>query len=262
MSTSFTNMQAIPIDGALPTQNTGTAGKALISNGTNVGWNTILSMIGAGAGQTVGSAVANVILPAQTGQASKVLATDGAGNLSWQSNAADAIEVSSVSINGIVYTGDVVITNVPSATVAGNVSGIVALANGGTGATSQSGALTAIGAAPLVHTHNYAPLADPAFTGTPVAPTAPPGTNTTQLATTAFTNAAITAATPGIVAQAVAAPTAFGTIGTYFVGSFSQTYASMNAVIPTGYPGTWMSRGITGSTGIIGTQYYLMQRVA
>lgn len=34
----------------------------------------------------------------------------------------------------------------------------------------------------------------PAFTGTPTAPTAAPGTNTTQLATTAFANAAATAA--------------------------------------------------------------------
>lgn len=36
-----------------------------------------------------------------------------------------------------------------------------------------------------------APLADPVFTGTPEAPTADPGTNTTQLATTAFVTAAI-----------------------------------------------------------------------
>jgi hypothetical protein len=34
----------------------------------------------------------------------------------------------------------------------------------------------------------------PTFTGTPTAPTASPGTNTTQIATTAFTSAAITAA--------------------------------------------------------------------
>lgn len=38
-----------------------------------------------------------------------------------------------------------------------------------------------------------APLASPTFTGTPVAPTALPGTNTTQLATTAFVQAGITA---------------------------------------------------------------------
>lgn len=35
-----------------------------------------------------------------------------------------------------------------------------------------------------------APLASPALTGTPTAPTATPGTNTTQVATTAFVAAA------------------------------------------------------------------------
>lgn len=39
---------------------------------------------------------------------------------------------------------------------------------------------------------NKAPLASPALTGTPTAPTAIAGTNTTQLATTAFTTGAIT----------------------------------------------------------------------
>lgn len=38
-----------------------------------------------------------------------------------------------------------------------------------------------------------APLNSPAFTGTPTAPTAAPGTNTTQIATTAFIQAAIAA---------------------------------------------------------------------
>lgn len=41
-----------------------------------------------------------------------------------------------------------------------------------------------------------APLAAPTFTGVPAAPTAVAGTNTTQLATTAFVGAAITAAAP------------------------------------------------------------------
>lgn len=38
-----------------------------------------------------------------------------------------------------------------------------------------------------------APLASPTFTGTPAAPTAAPGTNTTQVATTAFVTAAVAA---------------------------------------------------------------------
>jgi hypothetical protein len=43
---------------------------------------------------------------------------------------------------------------------------------------------------------NLAPLASPALTGTPTAPTAAPGTNTTQIATTAFATAAAIAAFP------------------------------------------------------------------
>lgn len=43
-----------------------------------------------------------------------------------------------------------------------------------------------------------APLASPIFTGTPKAPTAAAGTNTTQIATTAFVTAAIAAAIAGV----------------------------------------------------------------
>jgi hypothetical protein len=43
----------------------------------------------------------------------------------------------------------------------------------------------------------YAPLASPTFTGVPAAPTAAPGTNTTQIASTAFVTAAI-AGIPGV----------------------------------------------------------------
>lgn len=42
----------------------------------------------------------------------------------------------------------------------------------------------------------YAPLASPVLTGTPIAPTAAPGTNTTQLATTAFVTTAVNTVTP------------------------------------------------------------------
>lgn len=45
-----------------------------------------------------------------------------------------------------------------------------------------------------------APLASPALTGTPTAPTAAPGTNTTQLATTGFVKAAIDAVLNGVSA--------------------------------------------------------------
>lgn len=44
-----------------------------------------------------------------------------------------------------------------------------------------------------------APLASPALTGTPTAPTAAPGTNTTQLSTTAFVTAAVALAVTGLL---------------------------------------------------------------
>lgn len=43
-----------------------------------------------------------------------------------------------------------------------------------------------------------APLVSPAFTGTPTAPTATPGTNNTQIATTAYVDAAVVASTTGV----------------------------------------------------------------
>lgn len=66
-----------------------------------------------------------------------------------------------------------------------DVTGTLPLANGGTNATSASAALNNLGGAPI---------ASPAFTGTPTAPTAAALTNTTQLATTAFVNASRIAA--------------------------------------------------------------------
>lgn len=86
--------------------------------------------------------------------------------------------------------GQAIISNGPSTAPAwGTVSvtgatGTLPIAHGGTGATSASAALTSLGAAPL---------ASPTFTGTPAAPTATAGTNTTQLATTAFVQSAISA---------------------------------------------------------------------
>lgn len=73
----------------------------------------------------------------------------------------------------------------------------------------------------------YATLASPAFTGTPTAPTAASGTNTTQLATTAFVKNAIDGIS-GVV------KTASGTIGTSatsasvsFSGTLVNAYATM-----------------------------------
>ena len=80
----------------------------------------------------------------------------------------------------------------------------MAIANGGTGSASQNFVdLTAdqsiAGNKTFTGTVN---LASPALTGTPTAPTANPGTNTTQVATTAFVTAAVAAVPPGIASDA------------------------------------------------------------
>jgi hypothetical protein len=62
-----------------------------------------------------------------------------------------------------------------------SISGTVAVANGGTGVTSSTG------------TGSVVLSASPALTGTPTAPTATSGDNTTQIATTAFVTAAVAA---------------------------------------------------------------------
>jgi hypothetical protein len=97
------------------------------------------------------------------------------------------------------------------AKTADNVTGIVAVANGGTGATTVSGAKTSLGLGNIDNTTDLlkpvsnatltalnlkAPFASPTFTGTPSATTATAGNNTTQIATTAFVTSALTASIP------------------------------------------------------------------
>jgi len=103
-----------------------------------------------GTGQTTANTALNALLPSQGSNANKYLQTDGT-NASW-----DAISLSTADITGTL-----------------------AVANGGTGVTSSTGSGSVVLSA------------SPTFTGTPLAPTAAYGTSTTQLATTAFVQASL-----------------------------------------------------------------------
>jgi hypothetical protein len=70
-----------------------------------------------------------------------------------------------------------------------------------------------------------ADLASPTFTGTPAAPTASPGTNTTQVATTAFTTAAVTAATGALGTMATQAASSVAITGGSITGITDLTVA-------------------------------------
>lgn len=67
--------------------------------------------------------------------------------------------------------------------------------------------------------------ASPTFTGTPAAPTASPGTNTTQVATTAFTTAAVTAATGALGTMATQAASSVAITGGSITGITDLTVA-------------------------------------
>lgn len=73
-------------------------------------------------------------------------------------------------------------------------------------------------------------IASPAFTGTPTAPTASVGTNTTQIATTAFARAAATAAVVGFAPLASPAFTGTPTAPTVAISSNNTSIATTAAV--------------------------------
>ena len=103
----------------------------------------------------------------------------------------------------------------PVSTVFGRTGAVVATtgdysAAQVTGALVNTNNLSDVSSASTARTNlAAAPLASPTFTGTPAAPTATAGTNTTQVATTAFTTAAVgTETTRAETAEALLAPLA------------------------------------------------------
>ena len=98
----------------------------------------------------------------------------------------------------------------------------------------------------------YAPLASPALTGTPTAPTATAGTNTTQIATTAFVQNAVTSAIAGVTQfnyQVVTTLPSTGQKGTIYLisngGSGQNIYDEYIWYEDTDISGRWEKIGTT-----------------
>ena len=116
-------------------------------------------------------------------------------------------------------------TNVVETVTALATGTVIPVANGGTGVTTSTG------------TTNVVLSASPTLTGTPLAPTASPGTNTTQIATTAFVGAAVTAATGSLGTMSTQNATAVaitgGTVNGTTVGATTAAAGTFTALSAT-----------------------------
>lgn len=167
----------------------------------------------------------------------------------------------------------------------------VPVTDGGTGASDAATARTNLGAAAASHTHGQAdvtnlvsdlaakaPLASPTFTGVPAAPTAAAGTNTTQLATTAYVQTAIAGlisfqlaciqgASGNLWATGTGTWTGSGTDGNGFAGNTltntsnaNGDYVTKQFTVPAS--GTWKCRVVANATNGSGILDVLLNTVS
>lgn len=123
----------------------------------------------------------------------------------------------------VIYNASSYTATIYNSTVIGNTTAA------GTGVAIPAGATVTVWSEGtnfrLQNTHLTSPtittpsISSPTMTGTPIAPTASPGTNTTQVATTAFVGAAVTAATG-----------ALGTMSTQNANSVAITGGSITGI--------------------------------
>jgi len=183
------------------------------------------SQIGAGGSGVVQTIVAGTnITVDDTDPANPIVSATGGGG---------AVD----SVNG--QTGVVVLD-------AGDISNTPA---GGIAATDVQAAINELDT-------EKAPLASPAFTGTPTAPTAANGTNTTQLATTAFVQQEVPSASEtaaGKVELATAAETLTGTDNTRAVHPAGAKATYANGLAATDTTGTAIAFAVPQIYGSIGS---------
>jgi hypothetical protein len=179
LNSSFFNGTVTGLINPLAVVDGGTGATNVVGARQNLG-------LASGATTTVGTmAVQNASAVAITGGTitgiAPIAVAAGGTGASTASGARDNLGITSV-FNSL---GTMSSQNANTVTITGGtITGVVmAVTAGGTGATNAAAARTNLG---LVIGTDVAPVASPAFTGIPVAPTAAVGTATTQLATTAF----------------------------------------------------------------------------
>ena len=168
----------------------------------------------------------------QIGSAGATSTTGTIGGVNWLSGDKYLqVEIDPASNNSYLSLGTVQLVSVPyafNAVTAGNALTVTTNANL-TGAVTSTGNLTSL-------------AASPALTGVPTAPTAAPGTSTTQIATTEFVKAAALTGAKG--AQGLAG--ADGATGPQGIQGLP------GAIGATGAAGAQGIQGLTGATGAAG----------
>jgi hypothetical protein len=199
---------------------TGTDTTITIPNGaTGVARNMFLELTGTGGAST------NLIVPAN--KKLYFIYNNSTGAVTVKVSGQTGVSVPAAAKMLLVSNGTdiVVATNYMAALTLGTP---LAVAQGGTGSTTAS---TGTGGVVLA--------VSPTFTGTPLAPTASPGTNTTQIATTAF----VTAST--------------GTLGTMSTQNANNvaitggTITGLASPLPVASGGTGSTTASTGSGGVV-----------
>jgi hypothetical protein len=202
---------------------TPTNGQLLIGDATNGRFS--IGSIATSNGVTVSQSAGTITLSSNAtsaNTASTLVSRDVSGNFTAGTITATSFIGSAAQLTGLTSSqvttalgftpsgGNSAITISGDATGSGSTSIVLTLANSGVVAGTYSaitvnskGIVTtggAIGSAVVTTALGYTPAntVSPAFTGTPTAPTATAGTNTTQLATTAFVNNAITVSSGGV----------------------------------------------------------------
>lgn len=186
----------------------------------------------------------------------------GAGTLVASNNLSDVGNAAaSLTHLGGAPLASPVFTGIPMAPTAPNGTNNTQLATtafvmsalgsggGGSGVSSVVGSSGAVTLSQLV-SGGVAPLASPVFTGVPVAPSAAFGTNTTQLATTAFVQAAIAGLGGGTVTSVVGVSGAV-TLGNLITGGV----APLASPTFTGIPAAPTANITTNTTQIATTAF-------
>ena len=188
----------------------------------------------------------------QIGSAGAISSTGTIEGLNWQvGNKFLQVEIDPKADNHFLDMGIVQLVSVPyafHAVSAGKATTVITNAN-------LTGAVTSIGNATTLST-------SPALTGVPTAPTATPGTNTNQIATTEFVTAAALTGTAGArgaqgiqgIPGADGAPGPKGDIGLTGATGAAGAQGIQGLTGAAGAPGPKGDIGLTGATGAAGAQ--------